>query len=83
MPPRFGREAEVKITELVDLKGLADRWKRKMGTLRGRHADKIHHAQCDEKPILTLIEATRLCDAVLLPIVGSKYSGQDLKYAYY
>ena len=70
--PRFGRDSTVQITELLEVKSLAERWKRQTNMYRGRLSEKIFHAEETAKPKLGLIEQTLPSHAVLLPIVGSK-----------
>ena len=70
--PRFGREPTIEISELLELKALAERWKRQTSMFRGRLSDKVFHNDVTKKPKLGLIEQTSHLHAVLLPIVGSK-----------
>ena len=71
--PKFGRENEVDISELIQLKVVADAWKHQMQFVKGAHGDKISHTDYTVKPKITTFQPVESKDAVLLPILGGKF----------
>ena len=72
--PKFGREPEVDISELIQLKSVIDGWKSQMQDVKGAHGDKIRHSDYTTKPKITTFQKVESRNAVLLPVLGGKFS---------
>ena len=71
--PRFGRDPQVNIVDLLQLKSVADKWKNQLQDIKGPFGTKVKHANSLEPPSLTTLSKVNSSDAILLPLVGGKY----------
>ena len=77
--PRYGRTPQVHITDLLQLKSVADKWKTQLQDIKGPFGTKVKHANSLEMPTLTTLSKVEPADAVLLPIVGGQLFNKLLK----
>ena len=71
-PARFGREEDVSIAHLMEVKLLVQKWKGKFNRLRGQANSLIIHDSCYQKPQIIQLDKAKTEDAALIPLLGGQ-----------
>ena len=70
-PPKFGREDQVPIQNLLEVKTLVQQWKGKLFRLRSQ-LGMVEHSKCTDRPKIMHLEKAKAKDAPLIALMGSK-----------
>ena len=70
--PRFGREDQVDIKQLLDVQSLVQKWKGKFCRLKGQPNGMTNHPNWKDCPSMIHLEKAKSEDASLIPMLGGK-----------
>ena len=68
--PRFGRGESVDITELLNTKVVAQKWKATLNRIRSQHGTLVKHVDSSKKPKILTLDKMKSENAILMPLVG-------------
>lgn len=68
--PRFSREDQVDIKQLLDVQSLVQKWKGKFFRLKGQPNGMINHPSWKDRPSMIHLEKAKSEDASLISILG-------------